>query len=92
LSKSATTAPIPALPLRNLRVAPQQQIAPSFPPHLCQRGGAPRTSRRFFAYNIRHSAALPVLPARQHGGKYREKLHHENLCIDIEKQKRRIII
>ena len=38
-----------AVALAKIGVSPQRQFAPVFPPHFCQRDGAPRSSRRFFA-------------------------------------------
>jgi hypothetical protein len=46
---------------------PQRRIDRLFSPFSRNNGGASHTSRRFFAINVRNTAALPVLPARHCG-------------------------
>ncbi|MEO8606786.1 MAG: hypothetical protein ABI690_02815 [Chloroflexota bacterium] len=69
--KSAVLSRLSAVGSSESEVSPQRQITPVFPPRLCQLGGAPRPSRRFSAYKIRHSAALLVLPALDDGDNFR---------------------
>ena len=60
---SAGTSLAPAVTYAKTAISLPQQIAPLFPPHDCQLGGAPQANRRTNRHKIRNSAARPVLPA-----------------------------